>query len=253
MNWKAESWHSYCDQVPYLARTNNGVWAGWFLNDGRSPLPFSGDAAPLLLGPLLEAPTDDNDRRAGVFSCNGLWLDETDARTPFRDQGIAPKATVAAPISSAHASTPRSEESEEAISALFDGDLSAPKTPPAYSVARVRKRNTRAAAALKRLYNNTCQITGTDYLFKKRDGTYYVEAHHLIPLGDGGADDPRNMVVVSPQLHKMLHHAKVGPIDLSKMEKTSDGTWFLDITINDSTYTIRWHSTHAELMQRFDE
>ena len=106
---------------------------------------------------------------------------------------------------------------------------------------------------LKALYRNTCQITETAFLFQKRDGTYYVEVHHLIPLGEGGADDPRNMVVLSPQLHKMLHHAKVGPIDLSKMKAAPDGRWFVDVTINDKSYRIHWHAAHAKLIQGFNE
>jgi len=136
--------------------------------------------------------------------------------------------------------------------ALFEEDVVRSESPPSYSVAKVRKRNTKAAAALKKLYKHTCQITGTEFLFKKRDGTYYVEVHHLIPLGAGGADDPRNMVVLSPQLHKMLHHARVGAVDLSTMTEGSDRRWFLDVVINDKTYRIHWLPAHAKLIQKFE-
>jgi 5-methylcytosine-specific restriction protein A len=233
--------------VVFLARTDDAVWAGWFLNDGRSPLPFVDEAVRPLLTPLLAAPANEDDPRAAMFPCVGLMLDETDARTPFRMRAEVPKP--APPVQR----MPAAEESEEAVAALFEEDVAGGAGPPAYSIAKVRKRNTKAVSALKELYRNICQITGTEFLFQKRDGTYYVEAHHLIPLGEGGADDPRNMVVLSPQLHKMLHHATVGPIDLSKMQRAPDGRSFVDVTINDKPYRIHWHPTHAKLIQDFDE
>ncbi len=89
-------------------------------------------------------------------------------------------------------------------------------------------------------------MTGNKFTFKKIDGTNYIEGHHLIPLGAGGADDPRNIVILSPLVHRMLHYADVSPINLSDIKKHEDGTSYLDITINDETYRIRWHAAHAK-------
>ncbi len=47
-----------------------------------------------------------------------------------------------------------------------------------------------------------CQIC--DFTFQKRDGTYYIEAAHIIPLKDGGTDAPENIVILCPNHHKML-------------------------------------------------
>lgn len=232
--------------VVYLVRTDDGVWAGWFLNDGRSALPFHDDAVRPLLGSLLVVP-GEQDPRAGIVSCSGLWLAETAEIAPFTQSSARPSSPVTGPQP-----TMSDESEEEVASALFDEDIAKSTPPPSYSVAKVRRRNTRAAVALKKLYRHTCQITGTEFLFRKRDGTYYVEVHHLIPLGAGGADNPRNMLVLSPQLHKMLHHAQVGPVDLSRMEKAGDGRWFLDITINDKSYRIYWLATHAKLIEEFE-
>ncbi len=81
-------------------------------------------------------------------------------------------------------------------------------------------------------------------MFKKSDGTPYTEAHHLIPLGEGGADAPHNLVIVSAHIHRMLHYADVSDIDLSKINNNQ-----LDISINGVPYTITWHSEHAKLVE----
>jgi len=69
---------------------------------------------------------------------------------------------------------------------LFDEDeISSQNTPPKTKelIRTVRVRNSKAVKKLKTLYDNQCQVSGTKYTFKKIDGNYYSEAHHLIPLG----------------------------------------------------------------------
>lgn len=232
--------------VVYMARTEDGeVWAGWLLNDGRSSAPFADAAVRPLLAPILTIPSEGQPR-AGMVTTPGLMLDVSSQETPFHATTLGAQALP--PTISAPATAPQSVDSELDVAALFDQDV-AIGHEASYSVVTVRRRNTRAARALKELYGHTCQITGTEFLFRKRDGDYYTEVHHLIPLGEGGSDDPRNMVVLSPQLHKMLHHADVGPIDLSGMEQDSDGRWHLDISINSRTYRIYWHPEHASAIR----
>jgi 5-methylcytosine-specific restriction protein A len=61
------------------------------------------------------------------------------------------------------------------------------------------------------------------------------------------------MVVLSPQLHKMLHHATVDPIDLSQMKRAADGRWYLEININQTSYRIHWLPAHAKVIQAADQ
>lgn len=112
-------------------------------------------------------------------------------------------------------------------------------------VMNVRQRNTTLVRKLKKLYNGKCQISGETYTFKKEDGEYYCELHHLIPLGEDGSDSYANAIIVSPLIHRMLHYAKVSDIDLNKIE---DGK--LIITINGEEYTITWHPDHLKIVEQ---
>lgn len=111
-----------------------------------------------------------------------------------------------------------------------------------YSLQKVRKRNQKAAKSVRQLYTG-CQISGDAFVFKTATGKPYLEIHHLIPLGQGGADSPYNMIAVSAHIHKMLHHAEVSPIDLTKINDNS-----LTISINGQPALITWHPKHANLV-----
>jgi 5-methylcytosine-specific restriction protein A len=88
-------------------------------------------------------------------------------------------------------------------------------------------------------------VSGDKYRFRKRDGSFYSEGHHVVPLGGGGTDDPRNIIIVNPLIHRMLHFAKVEGLHLSKIVELSDGSATLDFTINDEPFTITWKPGHA--------
>jgi len=74
------------------------------------------------------------------------------------------------------------------------------------------KRNREITKQLKELYNNKCQIC--DFTFKKDNGENYSETHHVIPLGENGDDDIKNLIVVCPNCHKKLHYAKKEKYDI---------------------------------------
>ncbi len=84
----------------------------------------------------------------------------------------------------------------------------------------------------------------------KNDGEPYIEAHHLIPLGEGGADRPENLIVVCPMLHRMLHYANVKGIDLNRIVRHDNGSAALSIHINDEEYTITWRPEHASRIKQ---
>jgi len=65
-------------------------------------------------------------------------------------------------------------------------------------------------------------------------------------LGDGGADDPRNIIIVSPLIHKMLHYASVEGIDLAQIKQLPSGESVLKILINGEEMVITWHAEHAK-------
>ena len=232
----------------YLAKTKEGeVWAGWILDWN----PCRDAAAEECLSQLIQIKTEGH---AGMlFIKDGdLYLDVTDDDKPF---SAASSGSPLVSIFPKKKSTGEKQvykrkevKEEDLIDSLFDSDVSSDAVEPetVEKVVKVRNRNKRAVVDLKKLYKGECQISGYDLTFKKRDGVYYSEAHHLIPLGEEGSDSPFNIVVVSPLIHRMLHYANVSYIDLSKLK--DDDT--LDITINGVSRTLSWDPDHANSVRK---
>lgn len=235
--------------VIYLIRTTGGeFWAGWFQAAYPSPMwavdprleqMFTRDDGYVLLNPAID-------------------FDEADGRWPFQGAAAAlhkPAVSEAFPASVGASAQParasrraspryRQKAEEQVIDELFSNDLSPETTKEKWKVVRtVLKRNEKAVGALKELYGGRCQLTGEKYVFKKTDGRFYCEAHHLYPLGEGGADSPHNLIIVSPLIHRMFHYAEVTGLDLSKIFDDK-----LEIRINGEPFTITWHPKHAEFV-----
>jgi 5-methylcytosine-specific restriction protein A len=244
--------------VIYLIRDSQGeFWAGWF----ERPDPDFTWAVP----PQLERMFRDHE--GYIVLPAGINFDERDGTWPFRLSTTAATSTsvqvATTPGSSSAAPTPaprvpgvgtaprsgsrrapRVRSEEELTQELFDSDLVGDEGAARESTRTVRARNTRAARLLKDLYGE-CQITGNKFVFPKTDRKPYLEVHHLIPLGEGGADAAHNLVVVSAHIHRMLHYADVSGIDLSQIQNNE-----LEIQINGEAYTIRWRPEHAQVVER---
>ena len=65
-------------------------------------------------------------------------------------------------------------------------------------------RDTKTARELKRLYDGQCQLCGNR--LEIAPGEFYLEAHHLRPLGKphDGPDDRKNLICVCPNCHVRL-------------------------------------------------
>lgn len=50
-----------------------------------------------------------------------------------------------------------------------------------------------------------CDLCGCDAPFKKKDGSPYLEAHHVVWLSRGGEDSKTNVVAVCPNCHRKIH------------------------------------------------
>jgi HNH endonuclease len=57
----------------------------------------------------------------------------------------------------------------------------------------------------------TCEGCQNPAPFIRQNGKPYLEVHHLVPLGDGGDDGPRNVAAVCPNCHARVSHGKDGP------------------------------------------
>lgn len=256
----------------FLVRTKYEVWAGWFnKNDDRI---YQDDSAKYMIREMI---SKENVKESAGFinlSDSELYLHENERNKPFSTtedtldvrtssvESTAEKGLVASEKSTKEVETEKKKsrtgvkrkkrDESQIIEDLFeeddeyDGDV---EDEVKEKIVRIRKRNTKAVKLLKELYEHKCQITEKEYIFKKKDGTNYTEAHHLIPLGEGGADNPLNMIIVSPLIHRMLHYAKVSEIDLGEIKKDKAGVYYLSIVINDAEYEIRWHPDHIKKIE----
>lgn len=225
--------------VIYLVTLENGeVWAGWFQeSQPRSDWPINNALNDMFIV---------GQGGAGfIEDTQDVLFDSSDPEWPFR---IAVKEKIRKKPTKVKKPSFREKNEEDILNELFDEDetIDSGKTPQEKEIIRkVKIRNRKAIRLLKELYHGRCQVTGEKFTFKKKDGQFYSEGHHLIPLGEGGADSPFNLVVVSPLIHRMLHYADVPPINLNAIKDNK-----LTIHINGAEYTITWQPKHANIIKR---
>ena len=222
----------------FLLRTVGGEhWAGWL----RTEQIEEAAEKDFRLQPMLVEPAGK------IVFGTPLALDTSSLENPFRlnsfGQSDADKGLDAAgkPAKQTYGKKPSKSE-EELAEDLFKDDAPPEAAEKTQKVIETFKRNQKAVRDLKRLYK-TCQLTGDDFIFSKVNGQPYLEVHHLVPLGEGGADNPTNLVVISAHIHRMLHYAGVEGIDLAKIVNDK-----LDFTINGESFTITWRPEHAKVI-----
>lgn len=71
------------------------------------------------------------------------------------------------------------------------------------------KRYQKVVNKLKSKYKNECQVEGCGFTFKKKNGDYYSEGHHLELLSEGGSQDESNVVILCPNHHRMFHYTDI--------------------------------------------
>lgn len=217
--------------VVYIVKTtDNEYWAGWFLQN-QIPADWVGNAA------LSRMFTDES---AGFLKFRRkLFIETSTSNWSFHFNA----AIVANDIP-----TERDVETElelEDTSPRLQELIDTHTQPEIVNrVFKIRQRNNRLVRNLKNLYGGLCQITGEQFTFVKRNGEFYSEVHHLIPLGENGSDAYANAIVVSPLIHRMLHYAEVSEINLNNVANGQ-----LPVTINGIEYTITWHPDHISTVE----
>ena len=61
---------------------------------------------------------------------------------------------------------------------------------------------------VRRRANGFCQLCKKEAPFIKKDGTPFLEVHHIIELANGGEDSIENAVALCPNCHRKMHYAK---------------------------------------------
>ena len=57
----------------------------------------------------------------------------------------------------------------------------------------------------KRRAGGRCQLCLMEAPFKTKDGSPYLETHHIVWLSNGGEDTPENTVALCPNCHRKMH------------------------------------------------
>lgn len=210
----------------YIVKTaDEEFWAGWTNKTSADAKWYSNEELDQLF----------TSEEAGLITCDGtIFIETNNSEWPFFLKTNAQKH---------HTYSEKSLTEMEFEEDVLE-DVESLEIEERERLVKVKTRNSKIVRNLKKLYNGKCQITGDKLTFRKKDGEYYSEAHHLIALGDGGSDDYRNIIIISPLIHRMLHYANVSEIDLSEIENNE-----LTIQINKTNYTITWHPEHARTVQ----
>lgn len=218
--------------VVYIIKTSDGeYWAGWFLQN-QIPANWVGNAALSRMFTQESAGYLKFRRKLFIETTSQDWSFHFNAATIIND--IPTEEDVETEL--------ELEDTSPRLQQLIDTN-----TQPEIvnRVMRIRQRNNALVRNLKNLYGGLCQITGEELTFRKRNGTFYSEVHHLISLGENGSDAYANAIVVSPLIHRMLHYADVSTINLNNIVDRQ-----LPITINGVEYTITWHPDHITTVEQ---
>lgn len=58
--------------------------------------------------------------------------------------------------------------------------------------------------------NGNCELCGKAAPFTRKDGSPYLEPHHINRLSDGGLDHPKFVAAICPACHREIHYGKLG-------------------------------------------
>ena len=71
---------------------------------------------------------------------------------------------------------------------------------------KVRQLDCSIGDSLKQLYNYRCQMTGEK--IGESFGAMVVEAHHIIPFTESMNNDTSNIIILSPNYHRIIHRTR---------------------------------------------
>jgi 5-methylcytosine-specific restriction protein A len=183
-----------------------------FVRGNRAIRDHMADGRDLLLFEATK--TKGNYRFMGCFALAGWEKIEA----PDRD-GQQRNAIVFELVPVAEAEPARSVEPDEAdleskslpeLRALALAAAAAPKAPSKESQRTYYVRSAKVKAYVLKRANGHCEACKKAAPFLRKDGTPYLEPHHLKRVADGGPDHPRSVGAVCPTCHRLIHHGEGG-------------------------------------------
>lgn len=109
-------------------------------------------------------------------------------------------------------------------------DLTDNKSETIILNGKVYKRNNVLISIIKRERGFKCQICNEK--IKKNDGSFYIEAAHIIPKKDKGNENKENILILCPNHHKEFDYGKRKIIEHTKKE--------IVFELNEKLYTIKF-------------
>lgn len=79
---------------------------------------------------------------------------------------------------------------------------------PEEAVRKVRRGSSAIKLYIKSRANGYCEYCKSEAPFLKKDGSPYVEVHHIESLSDEGPDDPAHVVGLCPNCHREAHYGE---------------------------------------------
>lgn len=80
-------------------------------------------------------------------------------------------------------------------------------------------RDPRVVAYVLNRAQGVCEACDSPAPFNRADGTPYLEAHHILPLAEGGPDTVENCAALCPNCHRAMHFAENKTEWLSKLSE----------------------------------
>ncbi len=96
------------------------------------------------------------------------------------------------------------------LRALALAAATTPKAPSKESQRTYYVRSARVKAYVLKRANGCCEACKKAAPFVRKDGTPYLEPHHIKRVADGGPDHPKSVGAVCPTCHRLIHHGEGG-------------------------------------------
>ena len=78
------------------------------------------------------------------------------------------------------------------------------------ATTKIRERSAYVKAYVLKRADGHCEFSKQPAPFNRKDGSPYLEVRHVEMLAEGGSDDIRHCVAISPQIHREIHHGEHG-------------------------------------------
>lgn len=107
-------------------------------------------------------------------------------------------------------SLPTPPSLSEARHAAIEAAGASAEIEPGSAVRRLYRRSEQVRQYVLMRANGICESCRKPAPFRRKDGSPYLEPHHINRLSDGGLDHPQYVGAICPACHREIHHGEHG-------------------------------------------